>query len=341
MAVLLSHLWAVPVPGWLAVQGFFVLSGLLMARIMAETYRSGVKGAGLFLLNRALRLLPFGVYAVAWGALAVGLTGEVASHAFDSAMSMPDTVSGWAANFLMIYPSMFPASLEPRLSPPSWSLTVELLFYALIAAGLAGSRWRVRLWLAGSVAFVALAFALGLEGRWHYSSLPGASLPFAVGAGLHFYLRDTGGRGWLAKLPAEWLVSAVIVNAVLCSAVAAGPVFFAGFYANIVLQTALLAIMFGKGKAVDVSKNALGTRLGEFSYPIYLLHMPLGLLFATAGLPLRETTWMGLGGGVLVLGTSMLAAWPVLWASARWIDPLRARVRLRARKGLHRAPALP
>jgi len=40
--------------------------------------------------------------------------------------------------------------MTPRLIPPAWSLGVEIVLYALMAAGLSRNRWTTLLWFAGA-----------------------------------------------------------------------------------------------------------------------------------------------------------------------------------------------
>lgn len=183
LAVILSHLPTATVQfihGGLAVQAFFVVSGFYMALVLDGKYRD----RKLFYSNRLLRLAP-AYFAMMLIALVVLLAFEMTATSslgiFKSAFSNP-----WSAAILL-FENIFVVGqhwlywfmigeqgglyLDPHgglptettavgwqalLVPQSWSLSLELMFYA-IAPWLA--RRKLKVIIAIALASIGLRFA--------------------------------------------------------------------------------------------------------------------------------------------------------------------------------------
>jgi peptidoglycan/LPS O-acetylase OafA/YrhL len=182
------------VPGFIAVQIFYVASGFYMALILTEKYVG--RGAWrAFYVNRFLRLFP--IYYVV---LALTLAGAAISVA--SGRALPDYLSGWREfggsvaawklmaislpnftilgldllHFLDIRPSgTISLAVEPAVGlhdfaavgrhfsvvPQAWTLGIELMFYAIVPSIV---RWRssaLFLLLAGCGMARAIGYGLG------------------------------------------------------------------------------------------------------------------------------------------------------------------------------------
>ena len=140
--VVFSHFTGLLQSGWLAVQAFFVLSGFLITGVVTQVYGQNVKGFSRFVAARFLRLYPAYWCLLLVGVVSLALVPEAGAGALLPSLGMPDQIGGWLANLSMIYPAVFPGDIQPRISSPSWSLTIELFYYVLIGAGLtrSGSR---------------------------------------------------------------------------------------------------------------------------------------------------------------------------------------------------------
>jgi peptidoglycan/LPS O-acetylase OafA/YrhL len=187
--VVMSHLMSITVIGQYAVHGFFILSGYLMTYIMTRNYGYNSHGIRSFCINRFLRLFPsYWVLCVIILPI-LYFAGNANTLSFNYNMGIPRDTLTWLQNLSMIYVDMIPMRVNPRLSPPPWALTVEILFYAMIAVGLSKTYKRTMIWLCLSVAYMAATHYLRLENSFRYSAVMAGSLPFAAGAIL-YHFRD-------------------------------------------------------------------------------------------------------------------------------------------------------
>lgn len=304
LAVVISHLSGIMILGWLAVHGFFILSGYLITLILHRNYGYGKAGFFRFIINRTLRLFPV-YWCVLLGTFVLLLiAGPAQSEAFHPRMSIPETGKGWAANISLIYPYWFPAKALNVMSPPSWTLTIEWLFYVLMALGLSRKRGVTLIWLALALVYFVATHLAGLSLTWRYSTLMAGALPFAMGASLYHFepllkryktrLEGKTLRGWLSVL--------LILNALFCSIGMAedwSGLISVTFYTNMVLNLGLIANLSlrpkpnGSSLAEKIDKIA-----GDLSYSTYLLHIPVafGIFYFVLETPGQgyEATFMAL-----------------------------------------------
>lgn len=281
LEVALYHLAGVPLIGEYAVGSFFVLSGYLMTAIMTQSYGYTLKGRMRFFANRALRLLPGYWFSIAVTLVLIALIGAPYMAAYHKGMQVPATLGSWLQNLSMLFLDIKPPNQMPRLTPPSWALTVEWLYYLLIGLGLARSVLLSSLWLGLSVVFNIALF-------WHdpyspllYGSLPAGSLGFAAGAWTYHH------RDWIAR----WLdrmLGRMALPLVLCGLIGAFLMPFAssnllhlyvdpvGNWLN-VGASALMVVALNELNAGPMLRS-LDKRLGDLSYPIYLLHWQAGAI---------------------------------------------------------------
>lgn len=345
LEVVATHLIAVKVFGPFAVISFFVLSGFLMTMIMHQTYGYTPRGLAGYGANRALRLLP-----AHWFACLVALILIVAlpagfAQTYHPAMTMPRTAVEWLQNLTLIYPSIYPQDVFPRLSPPTWALTVEIFYYVLIGLGISRTRKSTLVWCAASLAYVIAAIVTDAGKDSVYGSLMGGSFAFSVGSLIYHYREELDrliGRGALV-LPvlvgARW---AIIVGLLVVLVVAGLDWRLRAAFnvVNVLLSAAIVIRLFnfrlgGRWKSID-------KRIGDFSYPIYLLHWPAGLLgaYLVLGEPIN-------GASIASFKAFFLGALPILlimclvvvFALDPWVEAIRNRVRARSRAKLAEQPA--
>ena len=279
LMVMVNHLTSIPGIGHHAVHGFFILSGYLMTHVMHRTYGYGPAGVGKFWLNRILRLYPVYWIVLLLSLAAVRGLGE--SHAFHYAhIYLPGTWKEIGENISMVYMNWIPGAAWPRLCPPTWSLTIELFFYLLISLGLSRSKKLTRAWLFCSVLIAVISFFPGYDYRYYFI-LSGA-LPFALGAALYHE------RAWLDALRLKFLPKAttthffiaMLINSASVSVGHAIPALAwlhtACFYLNLPLQTGLIFFLATKGH--NLLTLAQDKAAGDFSYPVYLLHVQTGFV---------------------------------------------------------------
>jgi peptidoglycan/LPS O-acetylase OafA/YrhL len=252
--------------GFVAVDGFFVLSGLLVGRLVLE------KGAAanfmaVFYLRRVFRTFPiyFACLAVALaGAAVVGLPGD--AH-----------VPAWS--YFAFVNNIFSAVSgdvgRPWLSP-TWTMAVEEQFYLVAPALLIFTPRRARLpALAAIVAFAILCRAVflwqGAPGT--ASTLLLVSRADCLAIGLACAVLLNGSIDWRKHL---WLSVAALLVALGLGAAFGPPAMVLIGHTLIcaALAVYLMAVAQGAPERRSLDTNLL-RYCGDTSYAIYLTHMPV------------------------------------------------------------------
>ena len=344
LAVIAHHLLSVPAIGQYAVHGFFILSGYLMTLIMHKSYGYSARGILSFGFNRFLRLYPSYWIVLILSAAIILWVGEENARSYHSGIYLPSTAGEWLQNLSLIYANWFPMQAFPRLAPPTWALTLELLFYLLIALGVSKSKRITVAWFAVSVVFTVGTHFSNNGYDYRYLFLGAASLPFSIGA-LIFHYRET----ILPKLRRFADTRSLVILLVLFTfnSIAAGgfkllgfPLFLQSlcFYANLVLNVAVISILAGRPK-LPISE-ALDKWIGDFSYPLYLFHWQAGMLvsFLFFQEPQRGPNLNGLlcCSGALIL--CAVVSYLIIRFVDRPVETLRSSVRKRVGR---RQPAPP
>ena len=317
--------------GWVGVDVFFVLSGVLITTLLLEERdRFGRIDLGAFYVRRALRLLP------ALAALLVAIAGTVVVGAVSS--SILDDV-GW----VVLYLGNWPAALGEELGPLShlWSLALEEQFYvAWPLAMLALLRWvhgaRRRIAVVGGIALTiavvrsALYVADVVSGSHAYFGsdlradglLLGCTLGLAHHAGL---LERAAGALQRLVLPAALLLVAVALFPTEPFE-GIGPLLF--LPVDLAAAVVIGAVVTRPGAAWAAPLRwEPAVRLGVLSYAFYLWHVPVMKL-------IDLTQWQQL---VVGLPLTLLAA----IVSRRLVELPALRLKARFRPGAARTPASP
>ena len=178
----------------------------------------------------------------------------------------------------MVYPNQVPHHIKPRLVPPSWALTNEIVYYLLISIGISKTRRRTFIWLILSVGYYMFTYLFYDIPTYRYSAIWASSLPFALGAALYWINR-------IKPLKRVNLFSVIgvyglfVSNALFFNKQNLGVYGEASIYINLVLAVLLIYMLFN-----FKSKNLLkhwDNYVGRYSYPIYLAHY-LVLIFYSA-----------------------------------------------------------
>ena len=288
IAVVLYHKKALPLSStsaYLAVDLFFLLSGVVVSEAYAERLASGWS-VGRFMLVRVVRLWPLYMVGTLIGLVAVTLSlatgvtpfwhGSIAKIVLFATFFLPG-VHQWEG-------TLFP------LNGAAWSLFAELavnLFFAIVC------RLRLeRLWplfIVLSAAFLLfevhrrMGSSHGLDfGAFNFpAGVARAFFSFSMGVGIHRAWRT--GRLPAIRVPTMAILFAFLAMILLAPARTAGAVFWA-----------LLIIAVGfpvlVALALDAVPGPLVRRLsalsGRISYPIYTTHLPaFAVLEAACGGP--------------------------------------------------------
>ncbi len=316
--------------GYAGVTIFFVLSGF----ILAYSYFGSQASTGEFLWARVARIVP--VYLLS---LALALPLFLAAHGHHH-----HTLLLGGAGTLAMVQAWLP-QYAAVFNSPGWSLSNEAAFYLAFPVLLALLRPQPTrrlfatagaLWLTGLVApiaYVALrpdhlgAAATPLAGSWWLDAVkfwPPLHFPsFAMGATLGVIVRRRG-------LPsAEWGAPAALVAVgVLWAVLASGRLPYPILHTVGLAPVALLLIAglaSGEGVLARACAHPAIVRLGEASYALYLVHMPIldhmvrsaARLGADVHSPWFAATFVG-----VALAASLLVHRTVEEPARRW---LRAR----------------
>jgi peptidoglycan/LPS O-acetylase OafA/YrhL len=279
------------VPGGLGVTIFFFLSGYLISTLMlAENERTGGINILKFYVRRMLRLMPplFISLAVAYGLTYAGL------------LSGSITSAGLAAQLLYFanYYGLFfdPGNTIPDGTGILWSLAVEEHFYIVYPLSmtvLLGSALRPRTigTLLGIVCLVVLAWRIYLvhspgflPERTYYASdtridsiIYGCILAIVMNPVRQQHRSDT-------MCLAQWAVFAAAAATMLLTLLYRDPTFRETTRYSIqglaLMPIFYFAVRFSDNQLFRHLNSAWATRLGTYSYAIYLIHYVLIRLIA-------------------------------------------------------------
>lgn len=273
LMVVFTHLGDVRGSGAYAVFGFYTLSGYLMTLIMHRSYGYSRTGLYQYGTNRFLRIIPLYWVAALFSVALLLWVGRDAGINYHHVLYIPADIPSVLRNVFII----FATGGEPRLVPPAWALTVELFFYLCIGLGLSKTKQRAWVWFAVSVVYHVAVSATKLGWNFRYSIIPGASLPFATGA-LIFLYKDELLR-LIGRLNTNFtpylLVALVFINLFVGSKL--GTTHGASFYVNYLINAMVVISLSGRESLLGISRT-VDNWLGDFSYPIYLIHYQVGLL---------------------------------------------------------------
>lgn len=299
--VMCYHLFAAVLPlGIYPVFGFYVISGYLMTLVVHRSYGYSWRGKLAFLVNRFFRIFPLYWAAAALSLLLILYVGADNANQYHKSLYLPDTLGAIAKNVSMGFFDWYPNSVNPRLVPSSWAITVEMTFYLFICLGLSKNMFRVSLWILASLLYVGFSFKIGAPWNDRYFPVPAASLPFSLGAAIFFLSSSSKARCAYSrvKFGSREAGALILLNCLLwivLGSLKVGPSVEFGFYINLVLFVYLVFGLSIGDKLVDI-EDSLDDRVGKFSYPIYLLHWQIGLFssFVVFGVLVRERSLEGL-----------------------------------------------
>lgn len=290
LGVVLFHLqltWAWPTAAYtgvierarLGVDVFFILSGFVLAHVYSQDVETGRYSHWRFLVARLARVYPAHL-AILLMMVVIALTAIAMGEAFDPASY---SMSGLARTVLLVH-AWTPTATPVEWNGPSWSLSAEwgayLLFPLFAVGGLALRRWPLVLLALSGLAFVGLDAGYRrlfddalLHAEFNLGVLRILPTFLAGVALLHLFRRLTLGP---RAATAAAVVGAPIMLALMHFR-APEPLVVASA-AALILALALLS----KSGADGPLAWPVLIFLGEASYAIYLLHLPLLVLWKNA-----------------------------------------------------------
>lgn len=327
---------------YLAVDFFFCLSGFVVAYSYEDRLRQQLRLSD-FAVLRLVRLYPLFALSMALAALRTVIS-PLKLHDLHSGAELGTLIF---TSFLLI-PNAFVHGLGAELFPlnaPAWSLFLELIANAVFALSLRHTR-APRL-LAGLYLASLLALCLAVHGdasldfgaEWHGFGfgLARVGTSFLAGVALLHLFRFQAARPLRAGLSLGCAAVAVI-SLVGCLTLSTRITQHASYslFAALLLFPAI--IYLSAHCALPASLHDLCAALGDLSYPLYILHVPLMLpyhnLFALA---LFRTHPNRLPYLVFVNLALLL---PLCWWVNQYLDlPLRRRLTTAYRNALSQ-PAL-
>ncbi|WP_201212957.1 acyltransferase family protein [Pseudomonas sp. S36] len=250
--------------GGLAVQLFFTLSGFVFYWLFANEVASRSLPAARFAWDRLTRLYPLHLVTF----LAVAGLQSAYSNSHEGYFVYPFNDAYHAVLNLLMMPAW---GLEKGWSfnAPIWSVSVEMLLYAVFFLVCLSRRWRWPL--------TVLALALGSYLYPQVYKLGSGVLCFFIGGVTYGLLQQI--RRWAGDTGAVW------VTVPLCIVAWAWLIHGAdALNGNLLLYVCyplLVAALAGLG----FRWQGVGRRwgwLGDISYASYLIHFPLQIIFALA-----------------------------------------------------------
>ena len=324
--VVALHLGGVPKIGAYAVFGFYILSGYLMTLVMQTTYGYNLSGIGKYAANRFLRIYPVYWVSLLLSVALIICLGNQYTSAYHASIYLPVDLNETLRNLLLF----FPFRENPRLIPPAWALTVEIFFYIIIGLGVSRSKRITLHWFIVSAVYhlFVVVFQFGWEAR--YFTIFAASLPFSSGSIIFHYKEE------ITRLVSR--LDGILYNSLPCMLL----IFillnwYLGFisrnlegwffYSNFILCSAMVGVLLSRSNLPFINRK-LDRLIGDFSYPIYLIHYQVGIivivLFSAFDIQLHRP-------GLLLLFISILPilimSWLVTVTVERPIEIIRIKVK--------------
>ena len=289
LAVVLHHFPPIRRPqlfhnGLQAVDIFYLLSGFVIAFAYDDRLAGGL-GARRFMVGRIIRLWPIMLLGVLAGLLQA-LIAPVAGK------DLPLGVGGRlaCAGFnLLILPC--PSGLSPLMfpaDPPEWTLFYELVANLLFAVAFA-ALLRPR----ALVPLIGVGGAVAAAGVLHYQGLnfgvSADAMPYDLGRVVFSFflgvLLQRTRRAWAGRLPVlpPWIVYLLLLG--LLAVPKTAPQTQTALHLATVFVLAPLLVMLGAAARPQGLAAKASTALGDLSYPLYAIHMPL--MFLATGLLAR------------------------------------------------------
>jgi peptidoglycan/LPS O-acetylase OafA/YrhL len=308
--------------GYLAVDLFFVLSGVVLAYRYGEGLRTGEVSIGRFLIARLARLYPLHFATLIFIATLVAYAGTWGKTDFGGG-----STPGYALILNLLLIQCIGLLPTATFNIVSWSISTELVVNAIYSV-MARAPGRLAHVLIALSAASALAILIAAPGLPLYFGVMYEST-FGVAAGLFrcifgFMIGVLFYRGIVATRLHERISPLIAICAALALIVGAHAAahglglssYWALDYVIVAVDFPLLLLLaLVKGTPINwLLRLAPLNFLGLISYSIYLMHVPVQLTLY----PLRAfmPAWLTVapGGGFLLIAVTILASTATYWA---------------------------
>jgi peptidoglycan/LPS O-acetylase OafA/YrhL len=307
--------------GFLGVDIFFVISGFLITTLVARAIEAGRFSFGAFYLRRARRLLPAAYATLLLTAAGARLFLNDVELADLSAQMMGALT--FSTNVVLLQQTDYfrsASAFKPLLH--MWSLAVEEQFYFALPAllvAVSARRWRRMLAGLTLASMLLCAIGVGFKPVATFYLLPTRAWEMGIGALAALLLADPvtalRAQRWAARLFWPALAAVLLLPLMPQRWPHPGPAALLVCLATAVLIVRRHPLLAG-GRAI-----AALVKVGDLSYPLYLVHWPL-IAFA-------NNAWVGGAGAHDRVGLRF-ATFALGFALAallhRWVEqPLRER----------------
>jgi peptidoglycan/LPS O-acetylase OafA/YrhL len=325
MAVVLQHFsktaqvhTGVPIPslvphGYLAVDFFFVLSGYIMCYTYLHTFRSeGMRAYLPFLKKRAVRLMPLNAFVTLTMLLLAGLSHQLLNrNIFFGKVDLPIDLL-W--NLLMLQG----LGIGNSMNGPSWSVSVELLAYALFPVLITFVLHRtlaVKM-LSGVMAVCALTWVamhsphFGLEAETPLFGAVRCLSEFSLGMLAYQWGQSWSKSNWIRSDGLAWVAFAMCLLFLLLR----NDLLVALCFPLMVAATA-----HNTGRVRAGLSRPTWLFMGQISFSLYLIHD----LFRSAELILIRAlhpTPLTAAQGILFALLGSLSVIPFAWLAYRYVE---------------------
>jgi peptidoglycan/LPS O-acetylase OafA/YrhL len=275
-----------------AVVVFFLISGWLVGGSLLNKFGKP-DALKLYAIDRLTRLWTVLVPTFLL-VLAIGIVGDSVDPRLPDASSANEfSLLVFAGNLLGLQSILLP---EYGGNYPLWSLANETWYYIMFPLALlcaAGAGWRVRIW--SGVLLVATAFLLPLPVLLYFSL-------WVLGAGFSRVRIDCG-----PALKALLLALLLVLSVTFRLTGYNDEQTTDSFFQDLLISLPLLLLLSASHRRVDYGKagmrrlQRLGGVLSEFSFTLYVVHIPLLMLLRHAmqaylgqdGIPAQKLAHLG------------------------------------------------
>ena len=282
--VMAYHLLSVPAIGPYAVISFFILSGFLMTTIMHNSYGYSLIGLRKYAVNRFLRLYPiYWTLITITCLIIVFIVGSDFARHYHKSMVLPSNSYQLFTNIFMVFPAFEPHSVNPRLSPATWAITIELFYYLLIGLGLSRNKKITLIWFCLSLIYSAYPIFLGGFFNLAYGNIFNTSLPFSLGAMIFFYKEKVFQFLERVNISSPLTVAGIFMANLFFVSISYffisddwWKIEYLGRITNLILSALMVIVLYIRGS--ELFSRKFDKFVGDYSYPIYLFHWTAAVL---------------------------------------------------------------